>query len=212
MIQKNIKTTSHLRVIWKDLKENYSKEKKSLVKSYYQKLYNTTNIFVDFQATNKTSLKICTVGDQEIENVQDKGIQEKLLEQFLTDNNIDIDHVAIKRLNTKVDGLLTVSEASEFSKWEINKVVMDNFLSYGNLTTINYQEIKGLTVVPSKNQSGKSTFSGDILMFILFGVTTKTTKNEEIFNIYTDKDYVLGQAYVTFDNIPYIIERRLNKR
>lgn len=206
-----ITPNSRLRYIWEDKYENFSQEKKRQLKSYFQKLHNTPHVKIETVATNKPGLVLTSIGNEEIENVQESSVQLKLLLKHLTDNASDIDQTSIERLNAKVDGRLEANEASEFNKWEIDKITMDNFLSYGNLTIINYNDIKGLTLIPSDNQMGKTTAFIEILLFVLYGVTTKTNKVEDIFNIYTDKNYVLGEIHAKFDNRPHIIERKIVK-
>jgi DNA repair exonuclease SbcCD ATPase subunit len=75
-------------------------------------------------------------------------------------------------------------------------------------------KLKGLNIVnstPSPNQGGKSTLTIDAIMFLLFGVTTKTDKQEEIFNKFTDKNEVLVRGLLELNGEDVIIERKLTR-
>jgi DNA repair exonuclease SbcCD ATPase subunit len=52
----------------------------------------------------------------------------------------------------------------------------------------------------------------DLLLFLFFNETTKTTKAEEIFNRFTDKDSVVVKGEVTIDGEDYIILRKIERK
>jgi DNA repair exonuclease SbcCD ATPase subunit len=52
----------------------------------------------------------------------------------------------------------------------------------------------------------------DLLLFLFFNETTKTTKAEEIFNRFTDKDLVVVKGEVTIDGEDYIILRKIERK
>jgi DNA repair exonuclease SbcCD ATPase subunit len=60
--------------------------------------------------------------------------------------------------------------------------------------------------------SHNTTFSVDAIKFLLFGKTTKTEKNEQIFNTYTDKDELSVRGMLDIDGNEMIIERKLNRK
>jgi DNA repair exonuclease SbcCD ATPase subunit len=66
------------------------------------------------------------------------------------------------------------------------------------------------------NFGGKTVLSVDLLMFLFFNETTKTTKAEEIFNRFTDKDKVTVKGEIIIDGEEYVIvrtiERKLSKK
>jgi hypothetical protein len=49
-------------------------------------------------------------------------------------------------------------------------------------------------------------------LFLFFNETTKTTKAEEIFNRFTDKDSVVVKGEVTIDGEDYIIIRKIERK
>jgi DNA repair exonuclease SbcCD ATPase subunit len=66
------------------------------------------------------------------------------------------------------------------------------------------------------NFGGKTVLTVDLLMFLFFNETTKTTKAEEIFNRFSNKDKVHVKGEITIDGEDYVIirniERKLSKK
>jgi DNA repair exonuclease SbcCD ATPase subunit len=62
------------------------------------------------------------------------------------------------------------------------------------------------------NFGGKTVLSVDLLMFLFFNETTKTTKAEEIFNRFSDKDEVVVKGEITIDGEDYIILRKVERK
>jgi len=60
--------------------------------------------------------------------------------------------------------------------------------------------------------SHNSVLSVDLPMFLFFNETTKTTKAEEIFNRFTDKDKVSVKGEITIDGEDYIIVRTIERK
>jgi len=59
--------------------------------------------------------------------------------------------------------------------------------------------------------SHNTTFSIDALMFLFFGTTTKTDKNEEIFNQYSGKDELTVKGIIELDSSEYSITRYMKR-
>jgi DNA repair exonuclease SbcCD ATPase subunit len=62
------------------------------------------------------------------------------------------------------------------------------------------------------NFGGKTVLSVDLLFFLFFNETTKTTKAEEIFNRFTDKNKVSVKGEIVIDGDDYIIERNITRK
>ena len=60
--------------------------------------------------------------------------------------------------------------------------------------------------------SHNTVLSVDLLMFLFFNETTKTTKAEEIFNRFTNKDKVYVKGEITIDGEDYIIVRNIERK
>jgi DNA repair exonuclease SbcCD ATPase subunit len=207
-----------VQVVWEDLPENFTQDKIKGVKHYFQKKYNTTNVNVltkskavqdDTQQTVDVSL-----------NVTDVNYQLDLLKKFLESKNYDdyIDNVI--SINRMVENKMSEEEmdSTQFKKWYIRKISFSNFLSYGENQVMDFDKCNGVVVVESNppNFGGKTVLSVDLLLFLFFNETTKTTKAEEIFNRFSDKDKVYVEGEITIDGEDYIIvrtiERKLSKK
>jgi DNA repair exonuclease SbcCD ATPase subunit len=91
--------------------------------------------------------------------------------------------------------------------------MIDNFLSFGENNYIPFSKFKGLTVVNSipGNQGGKTTLTIDAIKFLLHGSTTKTDKNEEVFNTYTGKNELVVRGMIEIEGEETIIERKMKR-
>jgi DNA repair exonuclease SbcCD ATPase subunit len=126
----------------------------------------------------------------------------------------------IYQLNSVVDNklLLDQTDAAPFKRWYIKNIEFSNFLSYGENQKIDFEKCDGITVVESNppNFGGKTVLTVDLLMFLFFNETTKTSKAEEIFNRFTERNKVAVKGEITIDGEEYIllrnIERKLSKK
>jgi DNA repair exonuclease SbcCD ATPase subunit len=201
-----------IQVVWEDLSENFTQDKIKSVKHYFQKKYNTTNVnvltkakIVD-QETNQT-IDISV-------NITDTNYQLDLLKNFLTSKGYDKKMDEILDLNKSVEGRMDNIDTSQFKQWYIRNIEFSNFLSYGENQKLDIDKLNGIVVVESdpRNFAGKTVLSLDLLLFLFFNETTKTTKAEEIFNRFTDKDKVLVKGEITIDGEDYIIARTIERK
>ena len=62
------------------------------------------------------------------------------------------------------------------------------------------------------NFGGKTIFCLDLLLFLLFNTTTRTSKTIEIFNKHSNKDIVRVKGHLIIDNEEYSIERGIVRK
>ena len=207
-----------IQVVWEDLPENFTQDKIKSVKHYFQKKYNTTNVNV---VTKVKNVEETTTQSVDVSlNVMDTNYQVELLKEYLKSKGYEKYQDQILNINGMVENKLAESdtETTSFKKWYIKNIEFSNFLSYGENQKIDFDKCNGITVVESNppNFGGKTVLSVDLLMFLFFNETTKTTKAEEIFNRFTDKNKVLVKGEITIDGEEYIIvrtiERKLSKK
>jgi DNA repair exonuclease SbcCD ATPase subunit len=203
-----------IQVVWEDNNENFTQDKIKSVKHYFQKKYNTTNVNVITKAKIEKE-----EGEQTVDvsvNIMDTNYQIELLKQFLTSKNYDKHLDAILNHNKMVENkmLETETETAVFKKWFIKNIEFSNFLSYGENQKVDFEKTNGLTVIESNppNFGGKTVLSVDLLLFLFFNETTKTTKAEEIFNRFTDKDKVTVKGEIVIDGEEYIIVRNIERK
>jgi DNA repair exonuclease SbcCD ATPase subunit len=203
-----------IQVVWEDLQENFTQDKIKSVKHYFQKKYNTTNVNVLTKSKNVDQDTQQTV-DVSV-NITDVNYQVDLLKKFLESKGYDKSVEKILELNKVVEHKMEESDVdiTQFKKWYIRNIEFSNFLSYGENQKLNFDELNGLIVVESDppNFGGKTVLSVDLLMFLFFNETTKTTKAEEIFNRFTDKNSVVVKGEITIDGEDYIILRKIERK
>jgi DNA repair exonuclease SbcCD ATPase subunit len=203
-----------IQVVWEDNNENFTQDKIKSVKHYFQKKYNTTNVNVITKAKIEKE-----EGEQTVDvsvNIMDTNYQVELLRQFLTSKNYEKHLDAILNHNKMVENKMqeTETETAVFKKWFIKNIEFSNFLSYGENQKVDFEKTNGLTVIESNppNFGGKTVLSVDLLLFLFFNETTKTTKAEEIFNRFTDKDKVTVKGEIVIDGEEYIIVRNIERK
>ena len=203
-----------IQVVWEDLQENFTQDKIKSVKYYFQKKYNTTNVNVLTKVKNIDQDTMQTV-DVSV-NITDSNYQIDLLKNFLQSKGYDKNLDQILDLNMTVEHKMEEGDVdiTQFKKWYIRNIEFSNFLSYGENQKLDFDTLNGLIVVESDppNFGGKTVLSVDLLMFLFFNETTKTTKAEEIFNRFTDKDSVVVKGEITIDGEDYIILRKIERK
>ena len=203
----------YIQVVWEDTSENFTQERIKSVKHYFQKKYNTNNVNVI------TKVKRSDDVEQTVDvsfNIMDKNYQHELVKNILKTKQLEGLYDDILRLDSAVENKLieTNSEVSPFKKWYIRKIEFSNFLSYGENQVIDFEQLGGITAIESDppNFGGKTVLSVDLLLFLFFNTTTKTTKAEEIFNRFTDKNKVSVKGEITIDGDDYIIVRTIERK
>jgi len=215
----DVPKNAQLRVDWQDYPENRTLETINRVKTYFSDKYglSKTSIKINFIPILKNSVgKVVDITDGLIDNIMDTAYQRKLFTQWIEINGVDINFDRLCRLDEKVNDVLVNlgEEDITYRRWSINKLWIDNFLSFGNGNNIDYNGLKGLSIVNSlpANQGGKTIFSIDSILFLFFGKTTKTDTAAEIFNTFTDKNEVTVGGEINIDGEEYIIERKLLRK
>jgi len=203
-----------IQVVWEDLQENFTQDKIKSVKHYFQKKYNTTNVNVLTKVKNVESDTMQSI-DVSV-NVTDVNYQLDLLKKFLESKGYTNYTEDILGINRMVENRMKEdeTETTQFKKWYIRNIEFSNFLSYGENQRMDFDKCNGVVVVESDppNFGGKTVLSVDLLLFLFFNETTKTTKAEEIFNRFTDKDSVVVKGEVTIDGEDYIILRKIERK
>jgi hypothetical protein len=147
---------SYIKVKWEGTPEEFSKEKQARVKSYIQNKYGCKNVVVQFSPIHQNGSQYTL--DQS-ENIYDLANQRKLIEQFITENKLDVPVEEIVRLDEKVNDKMKQEKDVDFTyrKLKIKRIWFDNFLSFGDDNEMPFEEMNGLTIVNSepKNFGGK---------------------------------------------------------
>ena len=213
----SISPYSRVKVYWDDRPENYSKEGKNRVKNHFAKKYglNKNNIDVIYRPVKYNEAgDVIEITGANIENIMDVTYQRELMKEWLKRENKTVDFNRILSLDDKVNGELNLEDTSaRHTTWSIKWLMVDNFLSFGEQNYIPFNKLKGLTVVNSlpANTGGKTTLTIDSIKFLLHGTTTKTDKNEEIFNTFSDKNDLVVRGMIEMGGEEVIIERKMKR-
>lgn len=214
----NVPQNARIKIYWSDAPENYSREAKNRVQKYFSKKYGVdkNNIQVEYRPIKiGNDGKLIHIEGSSIENIMDVNYQRKLFNEWLTRNNKTVDTERLYALDSKVNGELNMSEQEIVGKrYSIKWITLNNFLSFGENNVLPVSRFKGLTVVNStpSNASGKTSLVVDSVKYLLFGSTTKTDKNEEIFNQYSDGTELVVRGMIDIDGEGEIIIERNMKR
>ena len=203
----------YVQVVWDDYAENFTQEKIKSVRHYFQKKYNTTNVNVITKT--KASDDVTHTVDISF-NILDKNYQSELVKTYLTSKSLEKYFDEVIHLDGIVDNKLLVnnSEVSPFKRWFIKNIEFSNFLSYGENQKLDFEKCDGISVVESNppNFGGKTVLTVDLLLFLFFNETTKTSKAEEVFNRFTDKNKVSVKGEIIIDGDEYIIIRNIERK
>ena len=203
----------YIQVIWEDVPENFTQERIKSVKQYFYKKYGTTNVNVI------TKVKITDETQQTIDvsvNIMDKNYQRELIKSLLESKGQEDLYDKVISIDNAVENSLIANdtEVTPFKRWYIKKIEFSNFLSFGEDQVLDFEKCNGITVVESDppNFGGKTVLTVDLLLFLFFNTTTKTTKAEEIFNRFTDKNKVTVKGDILIDGEDYIIVRTIERK
>lgn len=213
MEENKIWVNPNIRVIWEDYPENITQDKIKDVRQYFARKYGTTNVNVITKV--KYEDKVLQSIDVS-SNVLDVNYQNNLIKNLLeTNSNYDY-YDKIMEINNIVENklLLENQEPTQFNKWYIKRIRFSNFLSFGENQELDFEKLNGITIVESnpQNTGGKTTLTIDLLLFLFFNTTTKSSKAEDIFNKFTNKDTVYVVGDIIIDGEEYMISRRMDRK
>ena len=203
----------YIQVVWEDVPENFTTERIKRVKSYFENKYKSKNVNV--------ITKVKTDGDdmQSVDvsvNILDENYQRDLITKYLEVRELDSMHDPIIELDKVVEGKIAAdkTEITPFKKWYIKKIEFSNFLSFGDNQVLDFDKVKGISTVESNppNFGGKTVLTVDLLLFLFFNTTTKSSKAEEIFNRFRDKDKVSVKGEITIDGEDYVLVRNVERK
>jgi DNA repair exonuclease SbcCD ATPase subunit len=203
----------NIRVIWEDHPENITQDKIKDVRQYFARKYGTTNVNVITKV--KYEDKVLQSIDVS-SNILDINYQNNLIRNLLeTNSNLDY-YDKIMEINNIVENKLVLEnqEPTQFNKWYIKRIRFSNFLSFGENQELDFEKLNGITIVEStpQNTGGKTTLTIDLLLFLFFNTTTKSSKSEDIFNKFTNKDTVQVVGDIIIDGEEYMISRRMDRK
>lgn len=217
----NIGEKGKVLIKWQVLPIDYSREEEKNIISKFASKYGIPkeNVYVEpnFISLNKNGEKIPVTNDI-IQNIQDPKFQQQLFDDYLKERGItDYDLTEVIKIDNDINQYIDYESYGKNKKYEIKWIKWSNFMSYGPNNFFDFTKLSGLVLLNGipQNQSGKSTFSTDLIKFLLFGkVSTRNTDwtLADVFNKYKPEDKeVIVEGCLNIDNEDYIIRRVLTR-
>lgn len=214
-----ISEDSKLRVVWQGSPEEFTHTNKREIYDYFSQKYGTQHVKIDKEDINikqmTSNVDVSDINADASELVLNDEYQRRLIAQYIKDNNIDVNLEHIYRLDNKVNSLIVDYKEKTVRHRNIKPLDIEfsNFLSYGENNKIDFTKNVGITTIIGKpeNFSGKTTLAVDLLLFLFFGDTTKTSVNANVFNLYSLKDSLYVRGRVKVDNDIIVIKRTLTR-
>ena len=209
---------SKVEIQWNVIPSNYSLEKAETIRAEMAKKYGIPkdNITVtpNFIKLNDNG-EVVALSNEVIDNIQDPKFQQNLFLKYFEENGItEYNFDEICKIDNHINSLIDYEIYDAHRRYEIKWIKWSNFLSYGEDNFFDFRNLKGLILLNGEpaNQSGKTTFAIDLLHFLLYGKTSKTSTLDKTFNKHlpeTTKLYVEGSLMIDGEEI--IIRRTLKR-
>ena len=203
----------YIQVVWEDVPENFTTERIKRVKHYFENKYDSKNVNVITKV--RTEDESAQSVDVSV-NVLDENFQRDLIKKYLETRELTNLSDSILELDKTVENKISVDKAdiTPFKKWYIKKIEFSNFLSFGDKQVLDFEKVKGISTVESNppNFGGKTVLTVDLLLFLFFNTTTKSSKAEEIFNRFRESDKVSVKGEITIDGDDYVLVRNIERK
>ena len=157
----SISPYAKIKVQWSDRPENYSKEAKNKIRNYFANKYgvNKNNINVVYQPVKLNDKgDLIDISGAGIDNIMDATYQRGLMKEWVARENKNVSFDRLLKLDDKVNSELNIDFTEvQHKSWSMKWLMIDNFLSFGENNFLQFNKLKGLTVVNSipSNQGGK---------------------------------------------------------
>ena len=213
-----IPQNARIKVYWDDRPENYSRENRNRVQRYFATKYDIDKSRINIVyrpikvSDNGDVIEISGAG---IENIMDISYQRELFKEWINREGKEVNFDKIVALDDKVNSALELdTDIKLHKKYVLKWLTLNNFLSFGENNYFPVDRFKALTVVNSvpENQGGKTTLTVDAMKFLFFGKTTKTDKNEEIFNQFNEETELKVRGMLEIDGDQEVIIERVMTR
>ena len=217
----SINHSSKLVYIWNTLPMDYSREGERAIINKVSTKYGipkeNIRVEVKFKSKNENG-EMVSFSNDIITNINDSVFQQNLFKKYIDERgieNYDLDKII--EFDNFINSMMDYEKYDKNKRYTIKWIKWDNFMSYGSDNFIDFTNLNGLVLLSSNpaNQGGKTTFSIDLIRFLLFG---KVTSREDgwtlakVFNKHLpEATEVNVEGCISIDGVDYIIKRTVTR-
>lgn len=217
----NITGNSKVSIIWNVLPMDYSREGENAIISKFAIKYGIPkeNIKIEAKFISKNEKnETIPFSNDIITNINDTVFQQNLFKKYIEEKGItDYDFNKIVEIDSFINNYIDYDKYDKNKRYTIKWIKWDNFMSYGEGNFIDFTNLNKLVLLSSNpaNQGGKTTFSIDLIRFLLFGKVTSREDNwtlAKVFNKHIpEATQVNVEGCISIDGIDYIINRKVTR-
>lgn len=214
----NVKPTDKFVCDLNLLQIDYNEQKKESLRHQISKKYGipVKNVEIRFKPIKmRDDTGEISLTSNVISSIQDPKFHVELFKEYLKLKDIkDIDINDIIEIDNEVNSFVDFELYSKYKSYKVKYLKWDNFLSYGEGNYLDFTNYNGLTLVSGfpQNQSGKTTFSIEILRFALFGKSSKVPTLDSAFNSFLpEATNVVVEVGIEIDGVDYVIRRTITR-
>jgi DNA repair exonuclease SbcCD ATPase subunit len=201
----DIQPKSRIRILSRQL----SVLEKTNLKEKFTELFNPLRLdFLDEVSAYAQDVKL-SFGSTKIENLDDLGVQESLLSQFLKPSDLEKDLMEkIFEINRRYNTHIRKEEDTLRNvQYRFGKLQWSNAFSFAEDNELDFPGHKGVLGIFGKSAVGKSSAAVDIPLYCMFNkISKRVTKNDTIIN--ENKDECSAEIEVFLRNKMYKISRK----
>jgi hypothetical protein len=174
----SINHSSKLVYIWNTLPMDYSREGERAIINKVSTKYGipkeNIRVEIKFKSKNENG-EMVSFSNDIITNINDSVFQQNLFKKYIDERgieNYDLDKII--EFDNFINSMMDYEKYDKNKRYTIKWIKWDNFMSYGSDNFIDFTNLNGLVLLSSNpaNQGGKTTFSIDLIRFLLFGKVT----------------------------------------
>lgn len=216
-----IGNSGKVNIKWKVLPIDYSREAEANIIAKFADKYkiDKANISVEplFMQMATNGEEVPYTNDM-VHHVQDPVFQQSLFKPFLEERGYEeYDFDKIIEIDNLINSSIDYDLFEKNRKYTIKWMHWKNFLCFGQENYIDLTNFKGIIHLASNpaNQGGKTTFSLDLLRFLLFGKVTSRENNWVLSLAFNDflpeETECLVEGCICINDVDYVIRRTLTR-
>lgn len=216
----NIGSKSNVNIKWNVHLLEYTDDAEQNIKASFAKKYGISPSKITVEPTfirNTKEGKTEKLTDDLIGDINNPEFQRDLFKLYLKESQYEgYDFDKIIELDNLINAELNFEVYDRKRRYSLKWIRWSNFMSYGENNFFDFTSLNGLVLLTSNpaNQGGKTTFSIDLLRYLLYGKTDSRGewKKDVAFNRYLpDAKEVTVEGCIEIDGEEYVIKRVLTR-